>query len=458
MKNKLIILTLCLVSTLLGDVSDINNTVNKDVKNNSSNSNYYSSEERSGYTSHTSVTGKEELFVQEKFEPNDFISWLQIYYAAKSIETFITFEKEGKIDRRGVLTVSYKDIPAGKIIEPKLFYDEKRDHLTPTDFFKFLQSYNILDENGYAKHITARADKLEDVDFSQLERKVMSVDLSFDNKVLEENMKRDLYRLIKTAHQVNKITTVTTTDYQSRENGLLNNVVDQMAGSFLGNIFFKNKEQTSTHRAGWSPSFYPSNYLDNYYVTFNDYPFQYGAKSIWGWNGRTSINELSYTYLDDTTSVSTLEYRHKVTSLKKGGLTLGNSGYGGVYASSIFLSDNSGKLNLHTLGLGIGVGSSFILEPQFGLTLKDTLSDNAIGLNLGINTKWYLLKFLSLHANFNSYFQPESNGTNWQLEEQKYGLSLHQKQFSIEGGYQRLSSDFDTTLVDGSYFGVRYLF
>lgn len=431
-------------------VSNVSSSVNTSSSSSSSNSNY-STDSRGGYTENTQIVGVEELLDKTKFEPRSFSTWMSLYYQSRVIEAFLTLYKQDHIDENGVALdrIRFGSIvySPGKVVIPSKLIPYFQEQFTSAQLFSVLKEASILDDQGFIIDFP-EGDIFRHSDFNFLFEKIKIIDLGFNEKHLEDDLKRQLVEYLVSQQSVKKVTSVTTTDYQSREDTFLAQLGMQLAGAFIGKYLFKDKVNVEKQKTNWVPHLQPTQYLDDFYIGFNKYPYAYNSGSQWLWNGKTRRTVLDVDYLEDD-SINQYLVAVKKQFLFPSKDVLGkfqkSHGYFQVFTRNHMLQDDLDDLSFYSLGIGLGGSITYknSLDAGLGLAFQNG-DDLSVGLMSFIEWEWFAFRPVSFSALFAGYQQPNQEGSNWSFSEQELRTNIYLPYSAIRVGYRRLGSGPDT--------------
>jgi hypothetical protein len=465
MKLKTVFLFFFLFLPLLfsSSLSDIETSINKGSDSSYSSStdnNNYHVEEKGGFEENTTIVGVEELLDNTRFSANDFKGWMSLYYQSKMIETFMSLYKNQHIDSQGIAleTLQYGDIkfPQGTVVLPSKLTGHYKKEFTKTDLLDVLIDENVLDVEGFLVDFPTFTNKFYDADFSFVLEKLQGVDLDISIDKLDLDLKQQLYELLISQQKVKKITSVTTTDYVSREDDFLSQLAMQFAGSFVGDVLFKDKTKVSKQKVNWVPHLQPSKYLTGFYIGFNDYPFAYDSGSRWLWNGSLKQRVIDFDYLEyeDVSQYLISAKKQYLFGSKDilGNFSTGHA-YGQVYTRNHLLQDGSNSLNFYSLGIGLGGAVTYKNNIDFGIGIAvQDGEDLSVGLTTFLGWEWFVFDPVSISVLGALYEQPKEAATNWSFSEQEVTLKFHLPHLALRTGYRRLGAG-GSTLTNSLFFG-----
>ena len=433
-------------------VSNVNSSINTSSSSSSSSSDSnYSSDAYGGYTEKTQVVGVEDLLDKTKFEAKSFSQWMDLYYQSRVVETFLTLYEEDHIDENGIaldrIRFGSTVYAPGKVVIPSKLIPYFQEQFTARQLFSVLIEADILDKEGFIIGFPEGAD-FRGSDFNFLFENIKRVDLGFNHAHLEEDLKRQLVEYLISQQSVKKVTSVTTTDYQSRGDTFLEQIGMQIAGAFVGKYLFKDKVNVAKQKVNWIPHLQPVQYLDDFYIGFNKYPYAYNSGSQWLWNGKSRRTIIEADYLqDDSIDQYLIAVKKQFLSQSKDilGKFQKSHSYFQIFTRNHLLQDEVSDLSFYSLGIGAGGSLTYknSIDVGFGLAFQD--SDYlSVGLMSFIEWEWFAFRPLSFSVLFAGYQQPNQDGSNWSFSEQEIRTNIYVPYGAIRVGYRRLGSGPDT--------------
>ena len=408
--------------------------------------NSYSRQQRSGYNASSQILGTKVLLVRQKFSGSEFDSWLALLRHGLAVEKFkelIALDPKARPDIDVILA---NDIPFFRM-----------------DLMVLLQEKKVLDKNGFLIGFSnAIKEQFDENDFAFLPDKLAAVNFGLKNKDLEEDLRRELYRVIIYEHQLQEVTQEETTRYQSRKEGFFENILDQFAGSAVGSVVYPDKIHKTKQKVLYVPFLDVMAYFPEIVWGFANYPFENPNKGLVILNGDHNLTQLDASYQSkDGITHYEVGLRRRII-FNRDRRNENHIPFGELFANYNRVYDASSSTHFASLGIGGGAaGKHYIYDFVIGPTLKLNSGDSALGFYAQLGGSYFPFQPLSIDMSYANFSQPNLFAnpaqTLWSLSQFKIGLGAHVAFVSITGGYQWLSAP-NAIVNQGYYFGLQGYF
>ncbi|MDD4526564.1 MAG: hypothetical protein PHF25_00835 [Candidatus Margulisbacteria bacterium] len=432
-------LSILLSCFTFANIDSVEAEVNKNVTSSGSKSTK-TTQSSSGYKQDVKVINSQYEFNYRKFESKDFSDWYNLLIQAMSYEHYFKYMEKGSITHRGdVLKPLENGIYPGSKINLNDMVTLAKTKISLLNFYDNLIRKGVLTERGFINKTEFFTGNFEQYDFSFLLDAIKTVELPINDTRLAEELKNELYNYILASSKVLVVNKLETTRYESNKDGFFDNLVDNLAGSFMGNIFYPDKVKTQKSTVGWSSNLDLNQYFGVYYL-FNNYPFAdgYGFTRLFGKNQMQVLNYSLLQDLEKNLYNDTFSYR-SYTAIPAAGKSTPFTGYG---ISAYQVRNNSDSFQFYNLfGTAGGAFQTGAMHFDLGLSFKRGIP-NGLGIYWGYGAEFLLFQPLSFIFEHNGAIQPkyfsnlDSWGSNWSYTQIQTGLKINLGQLALGAGYQ----------------------
>jgi hypothetical protein len=461
MNKKFFIIIIFLISLSFSSLQDVENEINQDAPKSSSTSTIKTTtkestvEKDTGYKHDVKVVNSYYEFNYRPFTSNDFSTWYDFFIQAMSYELFFYYLQEGYITGRGeVLKPLENNIYPGSKISIDDMHKLAKEQFSLIGFYNLLKRNNVLNSKGYINKTEMFTGNFETYDFSFLLSAIKDLDLPINDERLVNELKNELYNYFIASSKLLVINKLETTRYESNKDGILENLLDNVVGNFVGGIFYPDRVKKQTSTVSWSPGLDLDKYFGVYYL-FNDFPFADGYKFTRIF-GRNNMKDFSYSLLYDVDKKvfnDTLTFKSS-NAIPSPGKDIAFFGYGiSIYNVRDKIGDSFQFYNLFgSFGMYF-TGANFNFD--FGLSYKRG-NPEGLGFYWGYGLEFLLFQPLSVFVDHNGAFQPKYSSeydqfvNNWSYQQFRTGLKAYIGPFSVGGGYQ-WSTGLQGPIVFGSF-------
>ncbi|GEM_PF-3860187 len=439
-KNRImhIALVVLIACFTFADITAVESEVNKDTASSSSKST--STKPNSGYKKEVQVINSQYEFSYRKFETIDFSDWYNLLIEAMAYEHYFNYMQNGFITHRGdVLKPLENSIYLGSRINMNDMAELAKAKISLIGFYDSLIRKGVLNEKGFINKTEYFTGSFEQYDFGFLLEAIKQLNIPITDERLATELKNELYNLMLVGSKVLVVNKLETTRYESNKDGFFDNLIDSIAGGFMGSIFYPDKVKTQKTTLSWSSNLDLNKYFGVYYL-FNDYPFAdgYGVTRLFGKKKMQSIN---YSLLHDTDKKlynDTLSFR-SYSAIPTAGKSTPFIGYG---ISAYQVRDNTDSFQFYNLfGTAGGAFQSGLIHLDLGLSYKRG-EPSGVGMYWGYGAEFLLFQPLSFIFEHNGAIQPkyfsdiDKWGSNWSYSQIQTGLKLNLGGLSLGAGYQ----------------------
>ena len=473
-KLSLLLLFIAMMAVLSpadASLKSVDNTIKTDggQSTSTSSTNNNDDESKSGYTSEVHIVDRKTEFMRRQFNARHFRTWQAIFNHAKALDTIQALIDEGKIGKYNVLmspseTLS-KDgihVGVGQVVLLNTLKDAYNHKYTAEKLFQMLIEKKILAPNGMlVQSEPYTGAELEAVDFRYWGDRLNSLNLDIKNPALKVALIEDLLACIKDQSTVYVVTQKETTRYQSRKDGILENVVDQFVGSAVGSVAFQDRVDTSRTEGKYAPSLNASSYFPSLRVGFAPYRYFQGLPNDLALFGDPSRISVSAQYADtDYTFIAANISRQQLLDDSIGGASP-RFEFEGAYRQLEDENNDTLRWGRIGLGFGSGMGSDYQNQPLytevlFGIGIyQDVYENTKVGYGIGFGAE-FLFNPVSLYGNLYSQggYSFRKERTTWAINELELGLKVYLDRVNGSVAYFVAQNDAGTTIYDAVVWGL----
>lgn len=426
-------------------LSDINANINT-----SSSSQQRRYNEASGYTTNVQIIGSEKRFERVRFVPSMFDAWVELFVTAQTYDLIVQLKYNGYVNADGTLKDTVLNLNVPLTPYQVIQFDEIKNHYknkyTSVWIIEELIRVGVLDNDGFLTDTQLFSDEFNAMDFDQYTVAIRTTDLRFSSNVIAEEMARELLRLLQESSLSIHVTQQETTRYQSRQDGFVESFLDQLGGSILGRIFYKDQVKTSKRKVVYSPNISVVTMFTNISFGFSKAPYQNGALGDVTFYGGRTQRVVSIQFAKNNNDVEHLGVGVSFLSKQSQGFVGGQKiKASGVNVQVNELRDTSG----HTTWM-----SARFLSGQFGMTHDTQLSfglanftssfrgDSQLGLAFGFNGTYHIMRYLGVYYGvdtnfgFNLFANDSEDSTTWALNRINVGFQSAIAPLRLRVGYE----------------------
>ncbi|MGA0242095.1 MAG: hypothetical protein ACO3K7_03760 [Candidatus Marinamargulisbacteria bacterium] len=443
----LFVFVFCLTSHVMSEsLSNLDKQVNASSKRSATTSSSRIYNEKSGYNTSVQVIGSEKKFNRVRFSPNIFVAWQSLYIMAQTYDLISQLKSNGYVQFDGTLSESVRDLSVP--LTPNLVINESeiRTHYKRKYSLDWivneLVSVGVLTNDGFLTDTSSFSDTFNEKNFDVYWPKIRKIELNFSNDTIAESMAMELFRLIKEASLVVIVTQEETTRYQSRKDNFVDGFFDQLGGSILGNLFYKDKIRTVKQKIVYTPNTNVYDLFSTIEFGFVSAPYAKGARGNLTFYGQSYQNNMGIHYAKDK-QLSHVGARLVFYNQQKNYIQARKLQARGVLISWDELRESASRLGVSSIQYSWAhLGMSYDLQLSLGLASKfsTSRSDMQLGPAFRFGGTYHFISHLSAYygveANFGLNFLDEENRTPWVMSRYFLGVQTGVSSFQLRGGYE----------------------
>lgn len=425
--------------------------------------------EQSGYNTQIHILDSERQFTRVKFVPRMFNTWVELLIDAHTLNFISQLKTNGHVNSDGTLkeTVSNLSVPvqANQVIQRKyisLYYKAK---YSPTWIFKMLQDIGVLDNQGFLKETENFSDTYNANDFQKYLPLLREINLNFSNSDIEEELHRELLRFLKESSVSIHVIQKQTTHYQSRKEGFADSIVDQIGGSLLGSLFFKDKIRTTKHKLTYIPNINTYSMFSNIYFGFVPGPYYKGSESELTYYGLKKQKTIGLQYGKDTNAIKHLGIKFNLNQLLGKNLWREADSSKGFMLSYHDLRDNTAYYTWQNIRFARsnwqlkGLSSIY----SFGLSgyQSDQSSGTKLGFGFGAEGTYHIQSGFGAYYYFDVSFGldfGDDSGIPWLIMMNGIGIQTAISPIRLRAGYEWILEENQVVLYDAFTISLSYYF
>jgi hypothetical protein len=398
-------------------------TTTYSTSSNTSNQTNITYKEQSGYNTQVHILGSERKFERVRFVPNMFNAWVQLMADAQTLDLISQLKAGGYVYPDGTLkgTVSELSVPLQpyQVIQRKPISEYYKQKYSTAWIFKTLQEVDVLDSDGFLTQTEDFSDSYNSDAFQQYLPLLRTINFNFSSAIIGEELRRELLRFLQESSLSIHVTQEETTRYQSRKEGFLDGFLDQLGGSFLGSLFYKDKIQTVKRKITYSPNINVYSMFTNIYFGFVPGPYYKGASSELAYYGVPQQKTIEFQYGKESNERQRFGAAFHLHQLRGANVWDEVAFSHGLMVSHNDVRDNTAHYTWQNIRY---VGSMWRLQGLTGSFSgglsgfgSDQTSGTKIGLGFGTDGTYHITSGFGAYYNFDLSF-----GLDWTDSSQKF--------------------------------------
>ena len=472
--KQFLILILCSFMISAESLSSINNSIKKSSGSSSSSSSSSSTtyKEQGGYTTDVHILGSERKFDPVRFTPVMLNAWLKLHNEAQTYDLISQLKQNGFVRADATLTdaVTSINVPLtpNKVINKKQIESYYEKKYTNQWIYSELIRVGVFDQQGFLTNTENFNDTYNASNFNIYIESLKQINFNFSNNAIAQSLRNELLRFIKQSSLSIHVTQEETTRYQSRKENFGDSFLDQIAGSLLGDLFFKDKVKTVKQKMDYSPNFNVYNLFTDITFGFANAPYGNGALGSIVYYGKAKQNQANLSFSTDADNdnlqhldieLSFLSQLHANSFVKETVVASGPS----IHFNELRESTDQ----LTWMGVRYNV-SNFSLKAtnNFSLGISNYTSsyngNSQLGLALGYNGSYSPIRLLGVYygveTNFGFDLFNSEDSTTWAINQFNLGLQSAFDVVHVRFGYEWLTGQNGTQLFEGAVFNIGYYF
>jgi hypothetical protein len=437
----------CLTSLVMSEsLSNLDKQVNASPKQSTTTSSSRVYNEQSGYNTSVQVIGSEKKFNRVRFSPNMFVAWQSLYITAQTYDLIGQLKSNGYVQSDATLSESVRDLSVP--LTPNLVINESEIRTYYKRKYSLdwvvneLVSVGVLTNDGFLTDTSSFSDTFNEKNFDIYWPKIRKIKFDFSNDTISESMAMELFRLIKEASLVVIVTQEETTRYQSRKDNFVDGFFDQLGGSILGNLFYKDKIKTVKQKMTYTPNTNVYDLFSTIEFGFVSSPYAKGARGDLAFYGQSYQNSVSVHYAKDG-QLSHVGARLVFYNQQKNYIQARKLQAGGVFVSWDEIQESASRLGVSSIQYSwTHVGMSYDVQLSLGVASKFSShrSDMQLGPAFRFDGTYHFISHLSAYygveANFGLNLLDEENRTPWVMSRYFLGLQTGKSWLQLRTGYE----------------------
>ena len=467
--KQFLLVAMCSLTVLAEPLSSINDSINKSSGSSSSSSSY---NEQGGYTTDLHIIGSERKFDPVRFTPTMLNSWVSVYNEAQTYDLISQLQKNGFVREDATLTNGIQSINVpltpNKVINKQQILDYYNSKYTNQWIYSELSRVGIIDDQGFLTNTDAFSDTYNESDFNSYIENLNQINFSFSNNAISQTLRKELLRFIKQSSLSIHVTQEETTRYQSRKDNFLDSFVDQLGGSLLGSLFYKDKIKTVKQKIAYSPNIDVYNLFTNITFGFAKSPYGYGALGNIVYYGKPRQNKVAISFSNDIDSDNLQHLDFDLAFFKQVPVnSFVNETVVATGPSIHFNELRESSQQISWMGVHYNF-SNFSLKSTNNLSIgisNYTSSYNGnsqLGIALGYNGSYSPIRFFGFYygaeTNFGLDLFNSDDSTTWQINQFNLGIQSAFDALQFRVGYEWLTGQNGTQLFEGAVFNIGYYF
>ncbi len=379
----------------------------------------HNKDDGTGFRTDTKVVGSRSIIQIRKMRSIDFLGLSFLTNTARAIETFLELQKEGSITEEGeVLIVNLKlggvHFSRGQLVSISIIRNAIAHEFTPGNAITRLIQAKVLDSDGFVLGLSKEKTKeFNEASFLSVQKSLEKAKFPIENTKMTDALRRESYRIILAAHEVQEVSSLESTHYQSNNNNMFNNFVESFVGNSVSKVAYPNQINTTAHEVVWVNTTDPYEFFQEFYLRFNRFPYSRGGMGIVVLNGDPVRREFSYSTLstkdhmgkDLTTTHFSLVTR--ISGSRPLTLSAAPQGFLGLRLTSDTVRQSSTENQYFGLGVEAGTLSDYSMTSVgLGLALQNGSGVSNLGVKVSLEAAWFVINPISLHFGMAFASQP----------------------------------------------------
>ncbi len=447
----LILILVCFIHVHGESLQDINvrSQVKKQSTSISTSRSYYDNDYQGGYNTEVHILGSERKFNRVRFTDKMLSTWVLLHNNAQTYDLISQLKENGYVNSDGTLNngVTQLNVPLtpGKIINKSKILNYYNRKYTTDWIFNELKNVNVLDSAGFLTNTDSFSDKFNNNDFDQYLNLIRNIKFNFSSPVIAEELSRDLVQFFRESSLTIIVTQEETTRYQSTKKGFWENFKDQMAGSFLGSIFYQDQIKTVKRQMKYTPNYDVITLFSNIYVGFGQSTYADGAQGDIRFFGLPEQQNVNFQYAKNNRNIEhiggSISFLKNMDANQYWRESLSSTGYGFYFNELRDPSGSNGWMSARVVAGGFSQkGNSLV---SFGLANYNSsfIGGSKLGVTVAWDGAYHIIQYLGLYAgletNFGfNLFANEDNFINWQVSRYALGLQTGVSRLKLRLGYE----------------------
>ena len=435
---------------------------------NTSNQTNVTYKEQSGYNTEVHILGSERKFERVRFVPSMFNTWVQLMADAQTLDLISQLKAGGYVNPDGTLkgTVSEFSVPLQpyQVLQRKPISDHYKQKYSTTWIFKTLQEVDVLDSQGFLTQTEDFSDTYNSDAFQQYLPLLRTINFNFSSAIIGEELRRELLRSLQETSLSIHVTQEETTRYQSRKEGFLDGFLDQLGGSALGSLFYKDNIKTVKRKLTYSPNINVYTMFTNIYFGFVPGPYYKGASSELAYYGVRQQKTIELQYGKDSNKIQHLGVQFNLHQLRGSNVWDEAAFSNGLMVSYHDVRDNTAYYTWQNIRY---VGSMWRLQGLIGSFsgglsgyASDQTSGTKIGLGFGTEGTYHIMSGFGAYYNLDWSFGLDFGSDNlpWLMSVYGLGLQTGIAPVRLRVGYEWIIEENKTVLYDAFTTSLSYYF
>ena len=399
-------------------------------------------------------------------------AWLKLHNEAQTYDLISQLKENGFVRPDATLTdaVSSINVPLtpNKVINKKQIESYYEMKYTNQWIYSELIRVGVFDQQGFLTNTKNFNDTYNANDFNIYIENLRQINFNFSNSAIAQSLTNELLRFIKQSSLSIHVTQEETTRYQSRKENFGDSFLDQIAGSLLGDLFFKDKVKTVKQKMDYSPNFDVYNLFTDITFGFANAPYFNGALGSIVYYGKAKQNHanLSFSTDADNNNLQHLDIELSFLSQLPANSFISET----VVASgpSIHFNELRESTDQITwMGVRYDV-ANFSLKAtnnfNFGISnYSSSYNGNSqLGLAIGYKGTFSPIRFLGMYygaeTNFGFDLFNSEDSTTWAINQFDLGIQSAFDAVHVRLGYEWLTGKDNAQLFEGVIFNIGYYF